>query len=103
MVKSPCSGFVKVSSTRSSSSGFMNGGGIGTEGSSRTRPLRVLGVHKNKTTSGGNGFQFSSRVSNGVAREEIWLSRCRSGVSFERTSHLVLKLISFDLTLKACN
>nr|GFA38860.1 hypothetical protein [Tanacetum cinerariifolium] len=33
---------VKVSSARSSSSGLMNGGGIETEGPSRTRPLQVV-------------------------------------------------------------
>ncbi|GJV56506.1 zf-CCHC domain-containing protein [Tanacetum coccineum] len=35
-------GSVKVSSARSSSSRLMNGGGIGTEGPSRARPLRVV-------------------------------------------------------------
>ncbi|GJS26948.1 hypothetical protein Tco_0487568 [Tanacetum coccineum] len=33
---------LRVSPTRSSSSGLMNGGGIGTVGPSRTRPLRVV-------------------------------------------------------------
>nr|GFA90566.1 hypothetical protein [Tanacetum cinerariifolium] len=41
MVYSTRSWSVKVSSIRSSSSGLMNGGGIGTEGPSRTIPLRV--------------------------------------------------------------
>nr|GEX01277.1 retrovirus-related Pol polyprotein from transposon TNT 1-94 [Tanacetum cinerariifolium] len=42
MVNSASSGSVKVSSTRSSSSRLMNGGGIGTKGPSRTIPLRVV-------------------------------------------------------------
>nr|GEY98452.1 hypothetical protein [Tanacetum cinerariifolium] len=40
--RSASSGSVKVSSTRSSSSGLMNGGGIEMEGPLRTRPLRVV-------------------------------------------------------------
>nr|GFB72664.1 reverse transcriptase domain-containing protein [Tanacetum cinerariifolium] len=42
MVYSERSGSVKVSSTRSSSSGLMNEGGVGTIGPSRTIPLRVV-------------------------------------------------------------
>nr|GFD61883.1 hypothetical protein [Tanacetum cinerariifolium] len=42
MVYSERSRSVKVSSTRSSSSGLMNGGGVRTVGPSRTIPLRVV-------------------------------------------------------------
>ncbi|GJU47756.1 hypothetical protein Tco_1217311 [Tanacetum coccineum] len=53
---------------------------------------------KNKTTSSGNGFQFTLRVSNGVARER---SRTREKrCSFERKLAINVLSSLFDLTLK---
>nr|GEW85261.1 hypothetical protein [Tanacetum cinerariifolium] len=50
---------------------------------------------KNKNTSGGDGFEFTFQVSNGVTRE--WSrTRSRSGVHLERASHHVLKFIGLE-------
>nr|GFC30906.1 hypothetical protein [Tanacetum cinerariifolium] len=50
---------------------------------------------KNKNTSSGDGFQFTFRVSNGVARERS-RTRTRSNVYLEKASHHVLKFIGLE-------